>query len=78
MIRNHSGRVSLPRGEFAPGSVLDVLVDGPDDSVAIMDAEVIAHGDDQVINIPDVKFRTYNIEEGQRVTVVVDEVTYRA
>jgi hypothetical protein len=77
-IRAHNGRVSIPSGEFNPGSVLDVIIDGPRDTVAIMDAEVVGHGNEEVLNIPAKKFKYYDIEEGQKVTIIVDEVTYRA
>jgi bifunctional DNA-binding transcriptional regulator/antitoxin component of YhaV-PrlF toxin-antitoxin module len=77
-IRAYNGRVSIPSGEFNPGSVLDVIIDGPQDTVAIMDAEVICHGNEEVLNIPAKKFKHYDIEEGQTVTIIVDGVTYRA
>lgn len=77
-IRAYNGRVSIPSGEFNPGSVLDVIIDGPRDTVAIMDAEVICHGNEEVLNIPAKKFKHYDIEEGQEVTIIVDGVTHRA
>lgn len=48
-----NGRVIFPRGVYPVGIVLDVVINNPDDAVAIMDAEVTSAGPREcAINIP--------------------------
>ena len=74
-----AGRVRLKPDTYAVGTVLDVIVNGPADAVAISDAEVKSCGELQnAINIPHNRFDIYDIEEGQTVDVEVMEVIRRA
>jgi len=73
-----NGRVIIPESEYPVGTVLDVVINAPRDSVALMDAEVKRVGDyESAINIPHKKYDIYDIEPGQRVDVEVSEVIQR-
>lgn len=76
-IHPTNGRVIIPAEEYSVGTVLDVVINAPQDSVALMDAEVTRVGEyESAINIPHKKFDIYDIECGQRVNVHVSEVVY--
>lgn len=78
-INAHTGRVIIPKDTYNVGTVLDVVINGPADAVAIADAVVKTCGPrENAINTPHEKFDVYDIEPGQYADVEVMEIVRHA